>query len=330
MLSAHFALICEKCLEELNNAWRFRCQVRNVESYFQKSAFQAERRQWLELQEVIDPDKFSATNVAQPIAPICKRKKKIDESNFTLYDNISFFLPPNYTNMSWSGHKVADEKPLTSIIDELSIDKEKSDIVKIIDKEEKNEIDEKLLIKTEEWTEVLTLQEKSDIENDETKDVPTNDISDITTKDVPTKKVKKSRKKQCHICFKIFIENVSFQKHMTVMHYDAPKSDEYKCEICTRSFVRKNHYMKHMVKSHSGRIQEEAKSVFSNKVTFHCEICLKIFSSKYSYQCHVKTQHEFVDEKDKYVCDQCGKSFVIKHPLLGHIKKMHLNIRRTK
>lgn len=107
--------------------------------------------------------------------------------------------------------------------------------------------------------------------------------------------------------------------------------DEFLCQFCSQKFSSKSnlnrHVRTHKVPGKRGRKpKNRCEEQPDDESSLYCEICKQFFTTKNSLQKHLKIKHEFVDIKDQYSCDFCGKYFKIKYYLIRHIKVRHLKI----
>ena len=84
---------------------------------------------------------------------------------------------------------------------------------------------------------------------------------------------------------------------------------EYICDQCEKRFTRGDKYNEHM------KVHREGKFVCANWNNCHTE-----FTSKRAKDLHEKT---CLGGKHKHECDQCDKSFPVKHMLEQHINREH-------
>jgi uncharacterized Zn-finger protein len=139
---------------------------------------------------------------------------------------------------------------------------------------------------------------------------------------------------RCKLCMKTFTSVNSRQNHMKTVHRELTESEMHKCKYCNRFFklkiylnrhVARIHGTKHKSKGRNGSKKKCSETIFNKEdVSLYCELCKQFFTTRGSLQKHVRVKHEFVDLKDRFVCDHCGSTFLIKYYLIRHIRVRHL------
>ncbi|CAG9805431.1 unnamed protein product [Chironomus riparius] len=140
---------------------------------------------------------------------------------------------------------------------------------------------------------------------------------------------------QCHLCLKTFTKMHSMKNHMRAVHQDLNESDMFKCEYCDRLFKIRYYLNRHIKNAHTKKNSkkekqakaknEEDEGIFNEKLTgINCQYCNKFLTSRHSLNDHIRVRHSFIDFKDMYLCDICGKDFPIKYYLIRHIRAAHL------
>ncbi|CAG9804589.1 unnamed protein product [Chironomus riparius] len=99
----------------------------------------------------------------------------------------------------------------------------------------------------------------------------------------------------------------------------------YDCKYCSKSFKHETYLKRHITRIHGQLLAKSRVNIIKNdENNLYCEICQQFFTTRGSLQKHMKVKHEYVDIKDRYVCDYCGDHFVIKYYLIRHIRVRHL------
>ncbi|XP_075155319.1 uncharacterized protein LOC142228708 [Haematobia irritans] len=146
----------------------------------------------------------------------------------------------------------------------------------------------------------------------------------------------------CDVCGKVFDRISRFNRHSRVHSLHKP----YACEICKRRFST-IHYLKVHEAMHSKKQLEDSSQTpaggfkcphcprrFENKnalsghrrmhadktilPNFLCVVCGRKFLTMKTLTDHVRNQHP---NADKYPCEKCDKTFIVKEQLLDHASK---------
>ena len=113
-------------------------------------------------------------------------------------------------------------------------------------------------------------------------------------------------KKMCPMCSKV-LSGKGLMTHIREIH----TGEELKCEYCSYSTRRKLQIKRHVAIRHEGTD------------SFMCGECGEKLGSKTSLTRHVILKHEDARPKTLF-CNQCDKSFALKHGLSRHIDNVHL------
>lgn len=94
----------------------------------------------------------------------------------------------------------------------------------------------------------------------------------------------------------------------------------YTCALCLKEFKTRPIIREHLLGDHSHTIGQ------LYGVHFECDLCPKLFSSFDNFEVHQKN-HVFKKNKQRFLCNYCGKSKQSKRALEYHIAS-HINLRQ--
>ncbi|CRK95899.1 CLUMA_CG009345, isoform A [Clunio marinus] len=162
--------------------------------------------------------------------------------------------------------------------------------------------------------------------------------------------IKRRRKKylknkfQCDICGKLMKTRTGIVDHMNT--HKEFRTKDFQCQICGNSYFNKNGLRYHILKNHEKpkhltcslcsrtfRTEEGLKNHKSRPHRLPCEVCGKMILNN-ELKRHLKIVHFKIKP---YQCDNCGKKFSRKQPLIKHLnthkvyrtKDFHCQICRT-
>ncbi|XP_076673534.1 uncharacterized protein LOC143371803 isoform X3 [Andrena cerasifolii] len=108
----------------------------------------------------------------------------------------------------------------------------------------------------------------------------------------------------CPYCQKDFEDEKQVDRHVKRIH-----KKPFRCRVCYNSFVAKESLKNHM-KGHD------------KDALLECPFCHQKYKCMAGLRYHQIRAHSTIEPK--YVCDQCGKRFKLKHDLSSHIERSHL------
>ena len=108
---------------------------------------------------------------------------------------------------------------------------------------------------------------------------------------------------KCEECNKGFDRKELMDCHMR--HYHVTER-LFQCEICAKDFKTL-----HLLRKHIKNIHEKHEKAI-------CKICHQSYKSEENLKIHIKTVHTAPEERQKFMCDDCGKSFLSKQQFLNH------------
>ena len=109
---------------------------------------------------------------------------------------------------------------------------------------------------------------------------------------------------QCKICLKIFINQISLQRHENIHKTD---SVEYECHVCGKKSLKRSNHERHLsLHTHNNDSQR-----------FSCDICQIEFNLKQHLD-----RHKLLHNKDLRVfCPICNRSFTRSDSMKRHLSK---------
>lgn len=118
----------------------------------------------------------------------------------------------------------------------------------------------------------------------------------------------------CKFCDKTFQSPYRYYKHcMTVMHEKQnPETNQLVCENCGKQFRKK-----YLLEQHLKRVHKTPKE------TQGCQFCEYKTHNRANLERHVALH---LNQTTKYICEQCGKSYLSMASLKDHIAYMHNNV----
>ena len=119
----------------------------------------------------------------------------------------------------------------------------------------------------------------------------------------------------CSVCFTMFVEKFSRDRHMRLMHKDK-HTKEVIMDNCGDG---KDEINLELNDDHDAVTTEEAKIVNEDAVE-ECSECGKLFKHKTSLKRHMKIHK---DAPETFPCDTCSKSFKRKDILFKHCERVH-------
>lgn len=119
-----------------------------------------------------------------------------------------------------------------------------------------------------------------------------------------------ARSFNCEYC-----EHTFTMKHNLTRHYRTVHQDQltHECKICFQKFKNEDYLARHEMRMHGGGDQAGEEV---------CSICRQSFNgSKYRFERHMIAMHAADVDGGIYECDKCGKRFIYRRSLRGHLVK---------
>jgi KRAB domain-containing zinc finger protein len=141
----------------------------------------------------------------------------------------------------------------------------------------------------------------------------------------------------CEYCNRSFNAKQALERHIKIIHLGEGKTEE--CDICEKTFMLKSDLSKHksrvhreknikcefkgcekmftmpsLMKKHYNRAHLKIK-----EKNLECDTCSAKFDTKSFLVDHIKSKHL----NQKYVCNQCDKTFTTRYALSSHIQNIH-------
>ena len=124
--------------------------------------------------------------------------------------------------------------------------------------------------------------------------------------------------------------------HILNKHFNQPR---FSCSLCDKGFDEKNCLVSHMKYNHTteklfqcdkcaknfktvGLLNSHVKNMHEEQKEATCKECNKTFKNKCYLRNHIRNQHS--GQRNKFMCDDCGKSFMQKETFRMHALT-HLN-----
>lgn len=114
---------------------------------------------------------------------------------------------------------------------------------------------------------------------------------------------------KCEQCGKAFRKKDYLRGHL-VSHLDPDERTKFACHLCDRLFLRKQQLKHHINTSHK------------KLKPYTCQTCGSSFSTKRGLDYHYQT-HRDSNERVKFPCQQCDKTFFQKGHLKLHMDTVH-------
>ncbi|XP_063695751.1 zinc finger protein 729-like [Culicoides brevitarsis] len=118
----------------------------------------------------------------------------------------------------------------------------------------------------------------------------------------------------CAHCHKYYFNRVSLARHIRKKHQGG-----LECKYCCRIFMDREKYEIHMTEK--APIEKEAKESGKKEKSYFCEHCG--YSTPHNSTMHTHMQMYHLNESEK-ICDFCGKGFKLKHALVQHMRRRHM------
>ena len=135
-------------------------------------------------------------------------------------------------------------------------------------------------------------------------------------------------KHQCSVCDKVFLHSCTLKRHMN-QHEVSP--DIFKCKYCDKSFIRKDKRTRHQQVIHLSYQIDFTAASQENTDSLTCQMCSMnfgddregLFAHLSSKVCQ-STKNKFeLNEKHRFVCEFCTKTYVDKDALGKHVRWKH-------
>ena len=152
----------------------------------------------------------------------------------------------------------------------------------------------------------------------------------IKNNDENKAQAKQSPVSKCKVCNKEYRHEASLKRHTNKVHTDA--SETFPCDMCDLKCTRKDNLYVHKRKVHNA-YHLNLDAIRNSQITrLSCEMCSQNFESIKQFEAHIALkvcQDKFnmfdLDEKEKYQCDLCTRSYAHKKNLLAHMNWKHRN-----
>ena len=142
-----------------------------------------------------------------------------------------------------------------------------------------------------------------------------------------TKKMKKDKKElneTCPLCFKIFSQHGTRNRHMKNVHgCPVPTLDrtgfDQNCPNCNKSFKYEFSLDYHIETVHTEKCQKKSDQASVETPSFECKLCSRVFKEEYTLTRHIR-----IHSGDEYIqCERCPARFTRHDNLLKHEKRVH-------
>lgn len=121
---------------------------------------------------------------------------------------------------------------------------------------------------------------------------------------------------KCHICKKLYMNNIEFMKHLS-LHVERERSsavdlaDICQCKYCFKEFDDQYNLQQHLDGSH----------LMSAKFDYGCKICESVFNAKEALISHMHKTH--IRAELPYGCALCGFRSSFHRALVEHFQEAH-------
>ena len=145
---------------------------------------------------------------------------------------------------------------------------------------------------------------------------------------VEPEKAISSKKWKCAVCGKEFKHKVSLERHTKYNH--GSSSEGISCDMCDLIFTRTDNLYVHKRKIHNAYHMNLDAIRISNETSISCEMCSKHFDKPEQFEAHIAMkicqdkQNCFdINDKEKYQCHLCERSYAHKKNLVAHLNWKH-------
>ena len=140
------------------------------------------------------------------------------------------------------------------------------------------------------------------------------------------KEEKRDASVTCPICFSMFSDQSSRNRHMQAKHGKArvvmdKTGFDKKCTNCKKCFKYDFSLAYHIERFHSKVGSSVADQTDEDSSLFECKKCGKLFRHQPSLKRHMKTHDE--TETEEFKCEKCDATFSRKDNLIKHEKRVH-------
>ncbi|KAG5680841.1 hypothetical protein PVAND_010322 [Polypedilum vanderplanki] len=119
-------------------------------------------------------------------------------------------------------------------------------------------------------------------------------------------------------------QEIEIVKRQDKSSKERKESSVEKCVYCNKSF-KKSYIKRHHSRAHPQKSQNHHQIVNEeDNSSLFCKICKYQYTSQNSLRKHMKVKHEFVDIRNRFQCDYCGRLFIVKDYILRHMKVRHM------
>ena len=145
--------------------------------------------------------------------------------------------------------------------------------------------------------------------------------------------------KLCTFCNKQFKTVSHLNRHVECVHFNVRK---HSCDTCGRGFFERKDRVKHektcvAVDVDCPRCSDKYRSLFTLKIhlkerhgLFLCVRCKDVFPTVAAHRKHMNEAHKKLEtenlEREKCICEECGKVFANKYLLKRHVNYDHLKL----
>ena len=149
-----------------------------------------------------------------------------------------------------------------------------------------------------------------------------------TGESVEPEKTILSKEWKCVVCGKEYKHKVSLERHTKDIH--GSSSEGILCDMCDLKFTRRDNLYVHKRKVHNAYHMNLDAIRNSNETSLSCEMCSEHFDKPEQFEAHIAMkicqdkQNCFdINDKEKYQCHLCERSYAHKKNLVAHLSWKH-------